>query len=138
MLNIAEIAIKDDSFTLLADGLLSTNLIITFKQSGPFTLFAPNDEAFAQIDPIILTGLIADNHSLQKVSLSHAVKGKYMLADLIDLDVLSSMEGCDIYINANRFDVRVNNSVVTLGDIECSNGVIHVIDSIHFPSIFDF
>jgi len=138
MLNIAETVLENGNFTMLADALSSVDLVDTLKGSGPFTLFAPDNEAFKKIDPIMMADLIADTTSLSKVLLYHVVNGKYMVGDLAGLTSLSSAEGSDISISASGSEAKVNDAVITLADIECGNGVIHVIDSVIFPSAIEF
>ena len=139
MLNIAETALKNDDFTILVDALSSTGLIGILKGAGPFTLFAPDDTAFTKIDPVMMADLIADTLNLSKVLFYHAVNGKYMQNDLTGLTSLSSMEGSDIFIGiSRRGEIKVNEAIITFADIECGNGVIHGIDSVIFPSVFEF
>jgi len=138
MLNIIETALENDDFTALVDALTSADLIDTLKGPGPFTLFAPDNEAFTKVDPIIMAGLIDDITSLNKVLLYHVVNGKYMLDDLTGLISLSTMEGSDIFFSKSFGEIKVNDAVITLADIECCNGVIHVIDTVIFSSVVEF
>ena len=138
MLSIAETVLENDNFSMLVDALTSVSLVDTLKGPGPFTLFAPDNAAFKKIDPIMMADLIADTTSLSKVLLYHVVNGKYMVDDLVGLASLSSAEGNDISISASGSEAKINDAVITLADIECGNGVIHVIDSVIFPSAVEF
>jgi len=138
MLNIIDTMIRNDNFSILADAINSADLEETLKKSGPFTLFAPEDDAFAKIDPMIMTGLIADTSSLNKILLYHIVIGRHWLVDLAGLIDMPSMEGSDIFIHSNHFEIKVNDALITHADIECLNGVIHSIDSVIFPPVVEF
>lgn len=129
MPTIVEVASNAGMFTTLvqAAGLEET-------LAGPFTVFAPTDEAFAKLPAGTLEGLLADNAQLTKVLTYHVVSGKVMAADVQSLTSAPTVEGSALAINASGDTVRVDNALVTQADIEADNGVIHVIDTVLVPS----
>ena len=138
MLNIADTIRNRDNLNSLLEALISADLLNTLNESGPFTLFAPDDEAFAELDPIITVDLLKDIPELNKILLYHMVNGKYSLADLTGMDSLSSREGSDIFIKTSYHEVKVNDASITFEDIECTNGMIHIIDSVILPPVVEF
>ena len=138
MLNIADTIRNRDNLNSLLEALISADLLNTLNESGPFTLFAPDDEAFAELDPIITVDLLKDIPELNKILLYHMVNGKYSLADLIGMDTLSSMEGSDLSVKTAYHEVKINDALIIEEDIECTNGMIHIIDSVIFPPVVEF
>ena len=107
-------------------------LVETLKGEGPFTVFAPTNEAFAKIPADQLAALLADKEALTKVLTYHVVPGKVMAADVVNLTSADTVEGQPIEINTSS-GVKVNGATVIATDIEASNGVIHVIDAVILP-----
>jgi len=130
--DIVDTAAAAGSFTTLATALEAAGLVDTLKGPGPFTVFAPTDEAFAKIPKADLDALIADKARLMKVLTYHVVPGKVMAADVIKLKEARTVEGQMVKID-NASGVKVNGANVVKADVQASNGVIHVIDSVILP-----
>ena len=131
--DIVETAVAAGSFKTLATALTAAGLIETLKSKGPFTVFAPTDEAFAKIPPAALEALLKDKAALTKVLTYHVVAGKVMAKDVVKLSTAKTVEGADVAIMVMDGKVMVNKAHVVKTDIETSNGVIHVIDSVIMP-----
>jgi len=132
---IVDIAVADGRFTTLVTALQEAELVETLQAEGPFTVFAPTDDAFAALPEGTVEGLLADKEALSKVLLYHVVDGKVMAADVAGLDgqeVETLSEG-KIIVALDGEDVMLNDSKVIITDIEGSNGVIHVIDAVLLP-----
>ncbi len=132
--DIVDTAIQAGSFNTLAKALEVAGLVSTLKGSGPYTVFAPTDEAFAKLPEGALQNLLDNPEQLKKVLLLHVVPGKVMAADVMKLNSAKTAEGSDLSIEVRANKVMVNDSTVTKTDIVASNGVIHVIDSVILPN----
>jgi len=132
-LDIVDTAIQNGNFTTLVTALTEAELVDTLKSPGPFTVFAPTDAAFDKVDSTTLTNLLADKPNLTKVLKYHVVSGKYLAADVLGMSTLTSVEGSDLAITVSGSTVQIDGATITTTDIECSNGVIHVIDSVMIP-----
>jgi LPXTG-motif cell wall-anchored protein len=132
-MDIVDTAVADGRFTTLATALTEAGLIDTLKGEGPFTVFAPTDDAFAALPAGTLEGLLADIPALTDVLLYHVVPGKVMAADVVQLDSANTVLGKPVSIKVDNGNVFVNDAQVIITDIETSNGVIHVIDSVLIP-----
>ena len=130
--DIVETAVAAGSFKPLATALEAAGLVDTLKGPGPFTVFAPTDEAFAKIPKADLDALIADRAKLTKVLTYHVVPGRVMAADVVKLKEAKTVEGQMVRIDTSS-GVKVNGANVIKADVEASNGVIHVIDSVILP-----
>jgi len=130
--DIVDTAIAADGFDTLVAAVQAADLVDTLKGDGPFTVFAPTDEAFAKIPADQLQALLADKDALTRVLTYHVVPGKVMAADVTGLEEATSVEGSAIAIDTSE-GVKVNNATVVATDIEASNGVIHVIDTVILP-----
>ncbi|MEM7714008.1 MAG: fasciclin domain-containing protein [Cyanobacteria bacterium P01_A01_bin.68] len=129
MADIVDIAVSADSFNTLVAAVQAANLVETLKSAGPFTVFAPNDDAFAKLPPGTVQTLVQNPPQLARILTYHVVAGKLMQADLAKLKTVNSVEGSPIRINCG--DVfEVKNATVLAADIEADNGVIHVIDNV--------
>jgi uncharacterized surface protein with fasciclin (FAS1) repeats len=132
--NIVDTAVADGRFTTLATALTEAGLIDTLKGPGPFTVFAPTDDAFAKLPPGTLEDLLADKEALTEVLTYHVVSGEVMAADVVNLTSANTVAGLPVSIKVDGGNVFLNdNSQVILTDIEASNGVIHVIDTVLLP-----
>ena len=131
--DIVETAVAAGSFKTLATALTAAGLIETLKSKGPFTVFAPTDEAFAKLPPAALEALLKDKAALAKVLTYHVVAGNVMAKDVVKLSTAKTVEGADVAIMVMGGKVMVNKAHVVKTDIETSNGVIHVIDSVLMP-----
>ncbi len=130
---IVDVAASNPSFSTLVKALTAADLVDTLAGEGPFTVFAPTDEAFAALPEGTLEALLADKEQLVKVLTYHVVAGKVMAADVVGLDTATSVQGEPIAISVMDGKVMVNGANVTATDIEASNGVIHVIDAVILP-----
>jgi uncharacterized surface protein with fasciclin (FAS1) repeats len=131
--NIVETAVAAGSFKTLATALEAAGLVETLKGEGPFTVFAPTDEAFAKIPKEKLEALLKDKDALTKVLLYHVVPGKVTAADVVKLTEAKTAEGSVVAISVKGKEVMVNKAKVITTDIMATNGVIHVIDSVIMP-----
>lgn len=130
--DIVETAVGAGSFNTLAKALEAADLIDTLKGEGPFTVFAPTDEAFAKIPASELDALLADKEKLTAVLTYHVVAGRVLAEDVVKLDSATTVQGSDVRISTED-GVRVNDANVIKTNIAASNGVIHVIDSVIVP-----
>ena len=129
MANIVEIALNADNFQTLVTAVKAANLVETLQSPGPFTVFAPHDEAFAKLPPGTIQTLLQNTPQLARILTYHVVPGKLMQADLAKLGSINSVEGSPINLNfTDGFEVK--NATVVAADIEADNGVIHVIDNV--------
>jgi uncharacterized surface protein with fasciclin (FAS1) repeats len=133
--NIVETAVAAGSFTTLAKALEAADLVNTLSGSGPFTVFAPTDEAFARLPAGTLEGLLKPENKdkLRRILTYHVVAGRVMAADVVNLQSAKAVSGDAIAVNAQGGVVRVDQARVVKADIAASNGVIHVIDAVILP-----
>ena len=129
MPDIVDIAVNNDNFTTLVAAVKAANLVDVLKSEGPFTVFAPTDEAFAKLPEGTITTLVGNPPQLARILTYHVVAGKLMKADLAQLDSVTSVESSPISIDCSD-DFEVKNATVIMEDIEADNGVIHVIDNV--------
>jgi uncharacterized surface protein with fasciclin (FAS1) repeats len=129
--DIVDTAVGAGTFKTLAAALTAAGLIDTLKGKGPFTVFAPTDEAFAKIPKAQLDALLADKAKLTAVLTYHVVPGKVMAKD-VKAGKVKSVQGSDLSIGTAG-GVTVDGAKVTATDIVADNGVIHVIDSVVLP-----
>jgi uncharacterized surface protein with fasciclin (FAS1) repeats len=129
MADIVDIAVGAGSFQTLVAAVQAAGLVETLKSPGPFTVFAPNDDAFAKLPPGTVQTLVQNTPQLARILTFHVVSGKLMKADLEKVDSLTSVEGSTIPINA-KDGFEVKNATVLAADIEADNGVIHVLDRV--------
>lgn len=129
MPDIVDIAVGAGSFQTLVTAVQIADLVEALKSPGPFTVFAPNDDAFAKLPPGTVESLVKSPPQLGRILTYHVVAGKLMKADLEKLKSVTSLEGAPIPIDcSDGFEVK--NSTVIAADIEADNGVIHVIDHV--------
>ena len=129
MATIAELASASENFTTLVTALKAADLVETLNGEGPFTVFAPVDEAFAQLPPGTVQTLVQNIPQLQRILTYHVVSGHLTSADLKDGMVLNSVEGAPISVRMGE-GLEIKNSHVIAADIEADNGVIHCIDRV--------
>ena len=132
MKNIIETAVGNPDFSTLVTAIKAAGLVETLSGNGPFTVFAPTNEAFAKISKAILDAVLADKAKLTSILTYHVVAGKVMSKDVANLTEATTVEGSKIKIDT-KDGVKINDAHVTMADIECSNGVIHVIDTVLMP-----
>ena len=133
--DIVMTAVEAGSFKTLAAALKAGGLIDTLQGAGPFTVFAPTDDAFAKLPAGTLENLLKEENKakLQDILKYHVVAGKVMAQDVVKLDSAKSVEGQSIAIKVVDGGVMVNDAHVTQTDIVADNGVIHVIDAVILP-----
>ncbi len=131
--DIVSIAVEAGNFKTLVSALKAADLVETLKGNGPFTVFAPTDEAFAKLPKGTLESLLKDKKALTKILLYHVVAGKVTSEEVIKLKKAKTFADIDVKITANGDGVMINKSKVTAADIQASNGVIHVIDTVLIP-----
>lgn len=133
-MDIVDTAIAAGSFETLAAALTAADLVDTLKGEGPFTVFAPTDDAFAALPEGTLEALLADIPTLTGILLYHVVPGAVDAATVVGLDSATTVEGSDITIEVIDGGVVLNGvTKVITTDIQASNGIIHVIDSVLLP-----
>ena len=132
MQNIVETAVAAGSFKTLVTAVQVAGLVDTLSGAGPFTVFAPTDEAFAKIPKETLDAVLADKVKLTAILTYHVVAGKVMASDVMGLTSAKTVQGGEVKIDTSD-GVMINDAKVVQADIECSNGVIHVIDSVLMP-----
>lgn len=132
--DIVDTAVDAGSFSTLAAALTAADLVDTLKGDGPFTVFAPTDEAFAKLPEGTVEDLLKPENKDQLVAVLtyHVVPGKVMSTDLSDDMMAATVQGSEVTIDLDN-GVMVDNASVTAADIEASNGVIHVIDAVIMP-----
>ncbi len=130
--DIVDTAVEAGTFNTLVAAAKAANLVDTLKGDGPFTVFAPSDEAFAKLPDGTVEGLLNDIPALTEILTYHVVPGKVMSGDLSDGMTAETVQGAEITIGTMD-GVKVNDATVTAADIEASNGVIHVIDAVIMP-----
>ncbi|WP_254173345.1 fasciclin domain-containing protein [Planktothrix pseudagardhii] len=129
MADIVDIAVGAGSFTTLVAAVQAAGLVEALKSPGPFTVFAPNDDAFAKLPTGTVQTLVQNPPQLARILKFHVVSGKLSKADLEKLGSVTSLEGSPIPINcSDGFEVK--NATVLAPDIEADNGIIHVIDTV--------
>lgn len=132
MADIVDTAVAAGSFKTLVAAVQAANLVETLKGTGPFTVFAPTDAAFAKLPAGTVESLLNDIPQLTKILTYHVVAGKVMAADVMGLKSAKTVQGQEISIDTSN-GVKVDGATVTQADIVCDNGVIHVIDSVILP-----
>ena len=132
---IVDIAVEDGRFTTLVAALQAADLVETLQGEGPFTVFAPTDEAFAKLPAGTLEDLLKPENKqmLTDILLYHVVAGKVMASDVVNLTEAMTVLGKNVAIKVDGGKVYINDAEVIITDIEASNGVIHVIDTVILP-----
>jgi len=131
---VVDIVVNSESHATLETAVIEADLVETLSGDGPFTVFAPTDDAFQDLPEGVLDGLLADpSGDLTDILLYHVVSGKSMSSDLSDGQKIETILGKDIKVTINEDGVFINNSKVIVADIEANNGVIHVIDAVLVP-----
>lgn len=133
--DIVDTAVSADGFETLVAAVKAAGLVDTLKGDGPFTVFAPTDEAFKNLPEGTLESLLKPEKKdeLAGILTYHVVSGKVMAADVVSLKSAKTVQGGEVAIAVDGSKVTVDGATVTTTDIECSNGVIHVIDAVILP-----
>ncbi|CAN5157518.1 hypothetical protein BH09PAT1_BH09PAT1_2270 [soil metagenome] len=130
---IVQVAQEAGNFKTLVAAIKAAGLVDTLSGTGPFTVFAPTDEAFAKLPAGTVESLLKDKEKLVKILTYHVVAGKVMAKDVVNLTSAKTVEGGELTIKVDAGKVMVDNANVVTTDIEASNGVIHVVDSVLMP-----
>ncbi len=133
MPDIVDTAMTAGTFTTLVTAVTAAGLADTLKSPGPFTVFAPSDDAFAKLPSGTVESLLQDILTLRKILEYHVVSGKVTAADVTKLNKATTVEGSDVKISAADGTVKINDATVVMPDVETDNGLIHVIDSVLLP-----
>ena len=131
--DIVDTAVAAGQFNTLVTAVKAAGLVDTLKGPGPFTVFAPTDEAFAKLPAGTVDGLLKDPAKLREILTYHVVSGKVMAADVINLKSAKTVQGSSAKISRKDGGVMIDGAKVVKTDIETDNGVIHVIDSVILP-----
>lgn len=130
--DIVAVASSNDSFDTLVQAIQAAGLVDTLQGHGPFTVFAPTDEAFARLPAGTLESLLADKEKLTAILTYHVVPGKVTASQVMGLNSAKTVQGGELDIDTAD-GVRINDAKVVQADVEASNGVIHVIDTVLIP-----
>lgn len=133
--DIVDTAVSAGSFQTLVAAVQAAGLADTLKGSGPFTVFAPTDAAFAALPPGTVENLLRpeNREQLRAILLYHVVSGDVRAAQVVSMDSATTLEGHPVAIRTEGSNVRVGDATVAQADVVCSNGVIHVIDHVLLP-----
>src|SRR4051812_3364646 len=131
--DIVTTAVNNGSFKTLASLLGAAGLVDTLKGPGPFTVLAPTDEAFAKVPKATLDALAADPAKLKAVLLYHVIAGNVPSSEVVKLTSAKTVNGASVAIKVDGGSVFVNNAKVIIPDVQASNGLIHVIDTVLLP-----
>lgn len=133
--DIVDKAVASGSFGTLVAAVKAADLVETLKGDGPFTVFAPTDDAFAKLPEGTIESLLKPENKDKLVSILtyHVVPGKVMASDVVNLKSAKTVNGESVRINADNGTVMIDEAKVVKTDITCSNGVIHVIDTVILP-----
>ncbi len=131
--NIVEVAAEAGTFTTLLAAAEAAGLVEVLSGEGPLTVFAPTDEAFAKLPEGTVEALLEDTDALRAILTYHVVPGRVMAADVVQLERAQTVQGAYVQIRTYGESVRINDATVVAADVEASNGVIHVIDTVILP-----
>jgi uncharacterized surface protein with fasciclin (FAS1) repeats len=131
--DIVDTAVSAGSFQTLVAAVKAAGLVDVLKGAGPFTVFAPSDEAFAKLPAGTVEGLLKNPEKLKKVLTYHVVAGKVMASDVAGMSSVKTVQGSEARITAEGGAVKIDAAKVIKADIVCDNGVIHVIDQVILP-----
>jgi uncharacterized surface protein with fasciclin (FAS1) repeats len=132
--DIVTVAVEAGSFTTLATALEAAGLVETLQGEGPFTVFAPTDEAFAKLPEGTVEGLLQDTEALTRILTYHVVAGEVTSDQVVKLDEAETVAGITAPVEVRNGEVYVGGAKVVTVDIQASNGVIHVIDTVMLPA----
>jgi len=131
---ITNVVSATEELKTLSEAMIVSGIDETLSEDGPYTFFAPTEDAFSEIGADALVALAADCEDLAYTLRCHIVRGRHMLDDLLDLGLLKSIEGTELYISLGEDDeIYVEEARITRGDIQTGNGVIHLVDLVILP-----
>jgi uncharacterized surface protein with fasciclin (FAS1) repeats len=133
MKNLIQTAVEAGNFKTLITAMQEADLYDTLSGDGPYTVFAPTDEAFSKLPSGALENILQDKERLTEVLTYHVLKKKVKAKEVKILKNAKTVNGKEIIISSSQ-DVKINNARIIKKDIECSNGIIHVIDEVLAPN----
>ena len=139
MKDIMSIFLEAGTFKMLVSAIQAAELVDTLRSAGPFTVFAPNDEAFAKLPKGVYNDLLKNMPKLKAVLMYHIVAGKYTINEISKMDTAKTIQGQEIKIDGHKWHLHVNPKIndanITNYDLETDNGIIHVIDTVLMPNM---
>lgn len=136
MADLIETAINAGTFNTLVEAIKATDLVDILKSPGPYTVFAPTDEAFNNLpEGVTLDSLLQDNHKLKRILTYHVAFGDVRAEDLMQIDEAETVEGSVVAVESAAGKIKVNDANVVQSDILTDNGVIHIIDTVLIPGL---
>ncbi|UCG63308.1 MAG: fasciclin domain-containing protein [Candidatus Zixiibacteriota bacterium] len=132
-MTIVETAANNENFSILVKAVKAADLGEALSGEGPFTVFAPTNKAFEALPKEELEALLKDKKKLTSILTYHVLQGKVKSAEVVKLDKATTLNGQEVTIKKNDDGVKIDDASVVMTDIECSNGVIHVIDKVILP-----
>ncbi len=132
-MDIVETAQAAGTFNTLVTAVQAANLVETLKSDGPFTVFAPTDDAFAALPAGTIEALLADIPTLSSILTYHVVADELTASEVVNLNTVPTVNGQSAQITVNGSTVMIDGAMITTTDILCTNGVIHVIDAVILP-----
>lgn len=130
---IVDIAVSDPRFSTLVNAVKEAGLVETLSGKGPFTVFAPTNEAFSKIPEATLNDILADKEQLTAILTYHVLEGEVFAEDVVGITSAKTVQGGEVNVEVTGNSVMIDNAKVTQTDIEAENGVIHVIDTVLIP-----
>ena len=133
---IVETAIGNKDFSTLVAAVKAAGLVDTLSGEGPFTVFAPTNDAFDKLGKETVAAVLKDKEKLTAILTAHVVKGNVMAADVVKLDgkEVATLQGTKFKVGVDGTTVKIGDATVKVTDIKCKNGVIHVIDTVLMPA----
>lgn len=131
--DIVDTAIAAGNFKTLVKLVQEAGLVDALRGKGPFTVFAPTDQAFAKLPKATVDALLKDKEALKQVLLYHVVSGNVTSDQVVNLKSAKTLQGSNIKVSTGKGKVRIDKATVVQADIQCTNGVIHVIDTVILP-----
>ncbi len=136
MADIIDTAVNAGTFNTLVEAIKATDLVDILKSPGPYTVFAPTDEAFNKLpEGVSLEALLQDNHKLKRILTYHVAFGDVRAEDLMQIEEAETVEGSVVGIESSGGKIKINDANVLQSDILTDNGVIHVIDAVLVPGL---
>jgi uncharacterized surface protein with fasciclin (FAS1) repeats len=132
MKNLVETAIEAGNFKTLIKAVQEAGLVDTLSSDGPFTIFAPTDDAFSKLPTGTIDNLLKDKEKLTNILTYHVVPDKVMANEVANLNYAKTVNGKEVQIDTSK-GVKIDQANVVKSDIECTNGVIHIIDNVLLP-----
>jgi len=136
MADIIDTAVNAGTFNTLVEAIKATDLVDILKSPGPYTVFAPTDEAFNKLpEGVSLEALMQENHKLKRILTYHVAFGDVRAEDLMQIEEAETVEGSVVGIESSGGKIKINDANVLQSDILADNGVIHVIDAVLVPGL---